>query len=98
MNDLRSIQEQIRALQEQERELLKTERKNVIKSIREQMECYGIELKELEVAATTSKRTIQPKYRSPEGQEWSGRGIAPKWAKEAKEKGTLESYLIAKQV
>jgi DNA-binding protein H-NS len=35
------------------------------------------------------------KYRGPNGEEWSGRGSRlPQWVKDAKESGTLESYLI----
>ena len=36
-----------------------------------------------------------PKYRSPEGREWSGRGPTPKWIRELEEAGgNREDFLI----
>jgi DNA-binding protein H-NS len=40
---------------------------------------------------------VAPKYRSPEGDTWAGRGATPRWLKAAiKEGGKLEDFLIDK--
>jgi len=40
-------------------------------------------------AATTTeakpKKTVEPKYRGPNGETWSGRGSTPKWLRELQE-------------
>jgi DNA-binding protein H-NS len=44
-------------------------------------------------------RKVPPKYRSPEGDTWAGRGATPRWLKAAiKEGGKLEDFLIEKTV
>jgi DNA-binding protein H-NS len=40
-------------------------------------------------------RKVPPKYRSPSGETWAGRGQRPKWMVEALKKGKkMESFLI----
>jgi DNA-binding protein H-NS len=40
---------------------------------------------------------VAPKYRSPDGETWAGRGATPRWLKAAiKEGGKLEDFLIEK--
>ena len=40
-------------------------------------------------------RKVPPKYRSPSGETWAGRGVKPKWMVEALKKGKkMESFLI----
>jgi DNA-binding protein H-NS len=42
-------------------------------------------------------RKVAPKYRSPDGETWAGRGATPRWLKAAiKEGKKLESFLIEK--
>jgi DNA-binding protein H-NS len=42
-------------------------------------------------------KKVAPKYRSPEGETWAGRGATPRWLKAAiKEGKKLESFLIEK--
>jgi DNA-binding protein H-NS len=42
---------------------------------------------------------VAPKYRSPEGDTWAGRGARPRWLVAAiKEGGKLEDFLIEKTV
>ena len=42
-----------------------------------------------------TKNPVLPKYRSPDGKEWSGRGVTPKWIREYEEGGgNREDYLI----
>jgi DNA-binding protein H-NS len=40
-------------------------------------------------------RKVPPKYRSPSGETWAGRGARPKWMVEALKKGKkMDSFLI----
>ena len=40
-------------------------------------------------------RKVLPKYRSPSGETWAGRGVKPKWMVEALKKGKkMEKFLI----
>jgi DNA-binding protein H-NS len=42
-------------------------------------------------------RKVPPKYRSPSGETWAGRGARPKWMVEALKKGKkLDDFLIDK--
>jgi DNA-binding protein H-NS len=42
-------------------------------------------------------RKVPPKYRSPSGDTWAGRGAKPRWMVEALKKGKkMESFLIKK--
>ena len=42
-------------------------------------------------------KKVPPKYRSPEGETWAGRGAIPRWLKAAiEEGGKLEDFLIDK--
>jgi DNA-binding protein H-NS len=42
-------------------------------------------------------RTVAPKYRSPDGVGWAGRGATPRWLQEAMKGGAKkEDFLIAK--
>ncbi|MGB7674485.1 MAG: H-NS histone family protein [Pseudolabrys sp.] len=42
-------------------------------------------------------KKVPPKYRSPDGETWAGRGATPRWLKAAiKEGKTLETFLIDK--
>jgi DNA-binding protein H-NS len=42
-------------------------------------------------------KKVPPKYRSPSGETWAGRGATPRWLKAAiKEGKKLESFLIEK--
>jgi DNA-binding protein H-NS len=40
-------------------------------------------------------KKVPPKYRSPSGETWAGRGVKPRWMVEALKKGKkMESFLI----
>jgi DNA-binding protein H-NS len=44
-------------------------------------------------------RKVAPKYRSPEGETWAGRGATPRWLKAAIQEGKkLEDFAIEKTV
>jgi DNA-binding protein H-NS len=43
-------------------------------------------------------KKVPPKYRSPKGETWAGRGARPKWMVEALKKGKkIESFLIKRR-
>jgi DNA-binding protein H-NS len=43
-------------------------------------------------------KKVPPKYRSPSGETWAGRGARPKWMVEALKKGKkMESFLIKRR-
>jgi DNA-binding protein H-NS len=43
-------------------------------------------------------KKVPPKYRSPSGETWAGRGARPRWMVEALKKGKkMESFLIKKR-
>ena len=43
-------------------------------------------------------RKVPPKYRSPSGETWAGRGVKPRWMVEALKKGKkIESFLIKRR-
>lgn len=83
----------------------KEERKSVIAKIKALMAENGLSVQDLggtsvgggRKAASDKPRTpVAPKYRHPKtGQEWSGRGLTPKWLKAEIDSGkTLDSFLI----
>jgi DNA-binding protein H-NS len=44
-------------------------------------------------------RKVPPKYRSPDGETWAGRGARPRWLVEALKKGKkIDDFLIDKSV
>jgi DNA-binding protein H-NS len=48
--------------------------------------------------ASLKGRKVPPKYRSPSGETWAGRGAKPKWMAEALKKGKkMESFLIKRR-
>jgi DNA-binding protein H-NS len=43
-------------------------------------------------------RKVPPKYRSPSGETWAGRGAKPRWLVEAMKKGKrMENFLIKRR-
>ena len=76
-----------------------------IKEIQEFAMQRGIEIDQAALMQThvdsnvsDGRSKVEPKYRyvDENGKEffWSGRGVSPKWAREAKEEGNLEQYEI----
>jgi DNA-binding protein H-NS len=44
-------------------------------------------------------KKVPPKYRSPSGETWAGRGAKPRWMVEALKKGKkMESFLIKRRM
>ena len=105
------LKAKIKALQEQAEEVRKSELISVIEDIKSKISEYGISAEDLGLKrtnakkvvskknpdATTDKKPAEPKYTSPDGHTWSGRGIAPKWISEHVAKGgKKEDFLIVK--
>jgi DNA-binding protein H-NS len=69
-------------------ELREKEVEAVIEDIKEKIRSYGITAHDLgftpaKIGRTARKTYVRVKYRGPNGEEWSGRGLTPKWLKEA---------------
>ena len=49
------------------------------------------------IGSSLKGKKVPPKYRSPSGETWAGRGARPRWMVEALKKGKkVESFLIKK--
>lgn len=106
MGNLIDIQSQIEKLQKQASDIRAREFDKTIKDILNQMQAFGITLKDLQQAmgkgragkargkaagkttagkpaarkrSATAGTSVAPKYRGPNGETWSGRGLMPKW-------------------
>jgi DNA-binding protein H-NS len=81
------------------------EAKKVIVEIREKMRIYGLTAKDLgfldpdEGAKKTDRRTqVEPRYISPTGLTWAGRGKKPAWVQAHLDAGgDLEDFAITKE-
>ena len=87
MTTLLDIQNQIAQLQKQAEEIKATEHANAVQDIKSKMAAYGITIADLQgsVKPRTTKvsgksGTPAPiKYRGPNGETWTGRGLMPRW-------------------
>ena len=87
MNNLIEIQNQIDILQKKANEIKAQEFDKTVQEILEKMAAFGITLKDLDAAKGRTSRkpvstTVKPaaaKYRGPNGETWSGRGLTPRW-------------------
>lgn len=100
-----TIQELVRQREEldrQIRQLQDSTRNEAISTIRSLMSEHGITVEELSRGGRKSGgegkagSTVAPKYRDPAtGKTWTGRGLKPKWVKEALDSGkSLEDLTI----
>jgi DNA-binding protein H-NS len=74
-------------------------RKTVIAETQRKFEQLGLSFDDVVGMQRKKKRAARtpavPKYRSPVGREWSGRGPTPKWIRELEEAGgNREDFLI----
>jgi DNA-binding protein H-NS len=103
MNDLIEIQSQIEKLQKQANEIRAQEFDKTVQEILAKMVAYGITLKDLDAvqgrtrkAATGASKSAAAKYRGPNGETWSGRGLSPRWLTALIAQGhTKEEFAIA---
>jgi DNA-binding protein H-NS len=86
-------------------------KQDVIVNIRAQMESAGVTLDDLGYGSTKAASTkpgtakastsrkgtrIEPKFKAPTGETWTGRGLQPRWLKQALAGGaTLDQFKIA---
>lgn len=86
MNDLIEIQNQIEKLQKQASEIRAQEFDKTVQDILAKMAAYGITLKDLDVVkgrvrkvAPIGSKSAAAKFKGPNGETWSGRGLTPRW-------------------
>lgn len=103
MTSLIDIQNQIAKLQQQAEQIKAQEFQNAVQDIKAKMAAYGITLADLEagkgrVRKATGSKTGTPapiKYRGPNGETWSGRGLMPRWlAAQVAQGKTKESFAV----
>jgi len=99
---------QIEALQKQAEALRQSEIAGVIEEIKQKMRDYDLTPADLGFAAPSAARSeaaagrpskrapVKPKYQDPvSGKTWTGRGVMPKWLKEAIDAGhERDAFLI----
>ena len=107
MSEYQEIQAQIAELQRRADAIRVSERAAAIANIKSLVATFEISASELsrETKAWSPVRTdkakahvqkVAPKYRDGAGNEWSGRGLQPRWLKTALTNGaSLESLLIS---
>lgn len=87
MTSLIDIQTQIAQLQQQAEEIKAAELASTMADILQKMEAFGISVDDLDRArgrgrksATSKSSNPAPvKFRGPNGETWSGRGLMPRW-------------------
>lgn len=105
MSTLSEIHAQIQALQSQAEAIISEQRGEALADIRKKMTEFRISLADIggstktasEKSATrgVSSNPAPIKYRGPNGESWTGRGLTPRWLKTEIENGkTKESFLI----
>lgn len=76
------LKAQAQELLRQAEALRSDERKGVIAELKAKISEYGLSENDLfssSKAKSAVKREVQPKYRGPNGELWTGRGRAPNW-------------------
>ena len=108
MSEYQEIQAQIAELQRKAAQIRATERAAAIENIRTLLATFEISASELALDARVLERPratktvvqaqtkkLPAKYRDGAGNEWSGRGLQPRWLKAAIANGaTAESFII----
>ncbi len=105
MNRLIEIQSQMALLKKEEDEIKAQEFDKVVQQILDQMQAFGITLKDLEGVRrrttksgyVTSSKPAAVKFTGPNGEAWSGRGLTPRWLTALLAQGrTKEEFAINK--
>jgi len=98
MSSLIEIQNQIALLQKQAEEIRTDEMGQALQDILTKMDIYGITIDDVDRAKGRVRKSSNPapiKYRGPNGEAWSGRGLTPKWLVALIAQGqTKESFFI----
>jgi DNA-binding protein H-NS len=94
MGNLIDIQSQIEKLQKQAADIRSREFNATVQDILAKMAAFGITVKDLKGRAagkvkaaggartakkSAGKSAVAPKYRGPNGETWTGRGLMPRW-------------------
>lgn len=87
MTTLIDIQNQIALLQKQAEEIKAQEYDMAVQDIKAKMDAYGITLADLQGSKNRTRKTATGKagtpapikYRGPNGETWTGRGLMPRW-------------------
>jgi DNA-binding protein H-NS len=106
MSEYQDILKKIAELEQKASAMRETERAAAIVQIKSLMETFAIQPGEIVGKAapaspkkmkTKSASKAPAKYRDSGGNEWSGRGLQPRWLRaELAKGGTIESFIIAK--
>jgi DNA-binding protein H-NS len=108
MSEYQDIQAKIAELQSQAAAIRANERIAAIKDIKSLMATFDISISDLAPETTHPKRKrggklmarsqkVEPKYRDGAGNQWSGRGLQPRWLRTAIAGGaSLESFVISR--
>jgi DNA-binding protein H-NS len=102
MTTLIDIQNQIALLQKQAEEIKSQEFNQTVQEILAKMTAFGITIADLDggkgrarKAAVKTSNPAPAKYRGPNGETWSGRGLMPRWLAALVAQGqTKESFAI----
>ncbi|MDO8319272.1 H-NS histone family protein [Rhodoferax sp.] len=102
MTNLIDIQNQIALLQKQAEEIKAHEFAKTVAEIKAKMEAFGITTADLDSGksrtrkvTTKSSNPAPAKYRGPNGELWSGRGLMPRWlATEVAQGKSKETFAI----
>lgn len=102
MNNLIEIQNQIQILQKQADEIRAQDFDKNVQEILARMTAFGITLKDLESIKGRARKAAAPatkqaaaKFRGPNGESWSGRGLMPRWLSALVAQGkTKEDFAI----
>jgi DNA-binding protein H-NS len=101
MATISELRAQAEALLKQAQEQEEAERKKLFDSILKKLADAGFGLNDLNEHAKPSRKNslagtkVEPKFRSPAGEEWTGRGHQPQWLKDALATGKRkEDFLI----
>ena len=89
------LKKQAEKLQEQAEEARKKELHEAVDKVRQIMADYGLTIRDIAGNAPKIRAKVAVKYRSPKGEEWSGRGRKPVWLTKALEEGKkIESFSV----
>jgi len=103
MTTLLDIQNQIAQLQKQAEEIKTQEFDKAVQDIKTKMDAYGITVSDLQGSKSRARKapvaksgTPAPvKFRGPNGETWSGRGLMPRWlAAQVAAGKTKESFAV----
>lgn len=98
----KELEAQTKELERQIQQAQREEKQKVVAKIRELMTQSGLTVEDLKLGSVaktpgaSAGRTVAPKYRNDAtGDTWTGRGLQPKWLKQAIAEGkTIESFAI----